>query len=447
MKHPVRFIVAIALALLLLGGLTPAARAFDIRTNDNIVIGTNEVIDDDLLIAGNSALVNGTVNGNLISSSSRLEINGVVNGTVLAAGQNLIINGTVRDSVYAAGASLVLGAKSSVGRNVAFGGFGVQTDSGSVVGRDLLVGGYQLVFNGQVARDLRFGGGALELNGKVGRDVRADVSSPDSANTPTYVTQWSFMPTPIPAGLRISSGATIGGRLSYTSPVDQSRSIAMSPQGGVQFQMTAEPGRRVPGVADFIWGRTQELLSLLVLGVLAAWLIPQWLSHASANAQSRPLQSFGWGLVWLIGGFLLAIGVGIAIIVLGVIVGAVTLGGLSNPFFGLAFTLLALAFGVFLLMIAFGAKLVCAHLIGRLMLRPFNVPLSEHRLAPLMLGIVVYVLVASIPWVDSAIVLVVTLVGLGAIWYTFRSKGGVMPASLVTPPAPLIPSTPRPMMG
>lgn len=448
MKRSLRFIVAILLALLLLGGLTPAARAVDIRTNENIVIAAGEVIDDDLVVAGNTAIVNGTVNGNLIASSARLEINGVVNGTVIAAGQTLIVNGTVRDSLYAAGASLVLGSNASVGRNVAFGGFGVQSNAGSKIGRDLLVGSYQLVLNGEVARDLRFGGGALELNGKVGRDVQADVSAPGSTNTPTYVSQWSFMPVPIPAGLRVASGAVVGGKLMYTSPVDQSQSIRISPQGGLQYEVrAAAPQPHQPDFADFVWGRAQEFLSLLVLGLLAALLIPQRLVQASAFAQARPLQSAGWGLVWLIGGFVLALAAGIAIVLLGIAVVTVTLGGLGNPFFGLSFTLLALAFGVFLLLVAFGAKLVCAQLIGRLVLRPFNAPLSEHQFAPILLGITLYVLAASIPGLDIVIVLAVTLIGLGAIWYTVRSRGGAAPTLLATPPPPVVTSMPKPVMG
>ncbi|MBI5877501.1 MAG: hypothetical protein HZB53_07620 [Chloroflexi bacterium] len=450
MKRPIRALCALALALLLLGGLTPIARAVDTRSGESVVIGAGEVIDDDLMLFASNVVFNGTVNGNLIAFGTRVEINGTVNGNVMAAGQAVTLNGAVRDSVYVAGQSLMMGSKAAIGRNASVGGFGLQVDAGSAIARDLQFGGYQALLNGTIGRDLRFAGGALELCGKVGRDIVADVGEPGAANTPP-VYMGPYMPTMVNPGLRIAPTAVIGGKLAYSSPVEQAGAIMSAPTGGVSFRLQPRAADRPQAAPDtranYIWGRARELMTLLVLALLAAWLAPTVLAKASEQAQARPLQAAGWGLVMLIGGFMLAIFAGIALIVVGIVAASLTFGGLANPVFGTGFMILGLAFSLFLMLIAFGSKLVCAHLIGRVVLRPFNLPLAAHRLWPLLVGVVTYVLLASIPLLDVAVSIIVTLVGLGAMWYVYKDR-----RNLLTPTpqaaAPLaMPGTPKPVMG
>lgn len=449
MKGPIKALCAIAIALLLLGGLTPVARAVESRTGDNVVIGAGEVIDDDLMLFANSVVFNGTVNGNLIAAGTRVEINGTVNGTVMAAGQSLALNGAVRDSVYLAGQSVSMGAKAAIGRNASIGAFGLQADAGSAIARDLLFGGYQALLNGTVGRDVRFGGAALDVNGNVGRNVVADVSEPGTAAAPVYM--GPYMPAATSPGLRIAPSAVIGGKLTYSSSVEQAGAIKSTPAGGVAFQYqpstSNQPQQAQDATANFLWGRGRELLTLLLLALLTAWLAPLLLAKASAQAQSRPVQAAGWGLVMLIGGFVLALVAGIVLIIAGIVAGWLTLGGLVNPVFGTGFMSLGLAFSLFLMLIAFGSKLVCGHAIGQLLLRPFNRPLAEHRLWPLLLGVVVYVVVASIPLLDVLASMVVTLVGLGAMWYVWKDRRNLLAPAPQAAPPPAVPGTPTPVMG
>jgi cytoskeletal protein CcmA (bactofilin family) len=107
------------LALLL---ATPA-QAADFRGGDRVVIGADEVVDDDLFIAGNVVEVNGTVTGDLFATGTEVSINGEVGGSVFLAGQSLQVNGDVQGSVYSAGYSLAIGPEAAIGRNVFFAGF------------------------------------------------------------------------------------------------------------------------------------------------------------------------------------------------------------------------------------------------------------------------------------------------------------------------------------
>jgi hypothetical protein len=90
--------------LALAGALAVPAAAADFRGGDTILIGSDEVVDDDLSISAQNVTVNGTVNGNLFVVGNQVDINGAVNGSVFIAGELLRLNGPVAGSAYLAGA-------------------------------------------------------------------------------------------------------------------------------------------------------------------------------------------------------------------------------------------------------------------------------------------------------------------------------------------------------
>jgi hypothetical protein len=438
--------LAFSLTLILAIGLARPAAAVEFRGGDTITIPADEVIDDDLFIGGNRVVVDGTVNGDLIASGTEVIINGTVNGSVAVGGQSLTINGEVTGSVYGGGASLTLGPNASVGRNLFFGGFSLNAENGSTVGRDLLLGSYQGILGGEVGRDVQAGVGALELNGAVGGDVKADVSAPDESAPPFM--PFFFMPgvpQAIAPGLRVGPDAQIGGTLTYQSEVEQSSAIAVQPEGGVVYQ-TPEPGEDGQAVGrpqaefrfnplDWLVARAREFITLLILGGLALWLLPVLLTTVTEKARTQTLQSTGWGLVMLILGYAAALLVAGLILGLGILLWVVTLGGLSGTVFGVGFSGLGLAFTVFLLLVSYGSKLVVAYLVGRLITERLLPQYAQNRVAHLLIGVLVYVIIRGIPLVGWLVGLAATLIGLGAMWLVFRDRraSAITPAPMVAP--------------
>ena len=92
----------------LLFALVPAAAAFQERSGETVIIGEDEVIDDDLYGGATTFIVDGTIKGDLIVGGQTIIINGTVEGDVFAAGQSITINGTVGDDVRIAGAALII---------------------------------------------------------------------------------------------------------------------------------------------------------------------------------------------------------------------------------------------------------------------------------------------------------------------------------------------------
>jgi len=437
--HWFRWALIAALALVVAIGATQTAQAVEI--DDDGIIAADEVIDDDVFIgadtvvvdgtvngnlfaSGNSVTINGTVGGDLIVTGSEATVNGLVNGNIAFAGQTLSVGGTVKGSIYVLAGSLTLESRAAVGRNVSFSGFGMETEPGSTVGRDLQVGSYQALLAGRVDQDVDAEVEALEIEGSIGGDLMADVSEPE-ASPPGWF-RWPGMPAMVAPGLRVAEEAQIGGTLTYASPVEQADTIKALPGGGVVYQPVAKPQ---VSTTPWLVARAQDCLTLLVLGGLALWLAPALLKHLADQARARPLPSAGWGLVVMIAGFIGLVVLAALILVLGIMMGAVTLGGLASAIFGVGFSGLALAFALFLLVIVYGSKLIVAYVAGNLALRRLA-PRRADGIWPLVLGVVLYVLLRSIPVLGWFIGMIVTFVGLGAMWLLFREQRGV-PAPVV----------------
>ena len=91
---------------------------------------------------------------------------------------------------------------------------------------------------------------------------------------------------------------------------------------------------------------------------------------------------------------------------------------------GLGYPALILACSLFALTVAYGSKLVVADLGGTLILQRLAPRGLEGggRILPLLLGLVLYVILRSIPILGWAIEVIVTVLGLGAIWVALRRQ-------------------------
>jgi hypothetical protein len=449
MKKSKKFILLIALALSLAMALGVSAPTQAAEFTNDGTIGADEIINDDLFISAdivvvdgivngdlfinsNNASINGTINGNLIITGAMIKVTGSVNGSLIFAGQSAVLDGIVNGTVYAASSSLTIGSKARIERNVFYAGYNLGMLEGSQVGRDVRMTGAQAVLNGEIGQDLLVDNQALELGGKVGRNAQAKVGAPNESVVPIYSLpffQYPGAPSAIQPGIRVMDNANIGGSLSYSSPVEQASAIKAQPNGGVQFTQveTAKTRGKTevnPGKAVGLWivGRLRLLITLLLLGALAVWLLPGLLVRFSDQAHSEPLRAIGWGLVTLVGAGVSVFLLALMIVVVGILVGIVSLGGLAQVVFSLGFSSLGLASALFMFVLNYGSKLIVAHLVGRSILEWLAPAHAGHRVWPLVLGILIYVPLNGIPVFGWLIGLLTSLIGLGAIWLVFQGQ-------------------------
>jgi len=434
------------LTLMLLTFATPV-HAFEGREGDKVVIGADEVIDDDLYVGANEFVLDGTVKGDLIVGGSIITINGTVEGDLWAAGQAIIINGVVMDDARIAGAGLQVGNTAEVGGDLLAAGASLETKSGSTVGNDLLVAAGQALLAGDVGRDVLAGAGALELRGNFGRDVKAYVDQTEetiSGPSPNVYMQQNI-PLTLPSvapGLTIAQGAKIAGNLEYSSTYDLT-----FPSGSVGGQINrVEPeiseGRvRTPPTPlqkTGKWALTllRTVVTLVLFGLLLGWLTPMFLKATSGKIQTQPWPSLGWGAIAWAAFFFALLLIVIIMIAGGIIFGVLTLGGISGVIIWLGIlSMFALIF-TFVLATAYVSKIVVGTALGKWIFSKINPALAEHKFWPMIVGVVIVAVVVGLfkfpllplgffGWLLN---FAVVLFGLGALWLWGRERLSKQPA-------------------
>ncbi|MGB2965680.1 MAG: polymer-forming cytoskeletal protein [Anaerolineales bacterium] len=429
-KRKVLIILIPLFLVLTLGfGVTTTAKA--VEFDEDGYVGSDEVIDDDLFIGGDTVEINGTVNGDVFAVGSVIKVNGTVNGSLAIGGQSVQVNGVVDGSVYSGSSTLTLGPEAKIGRNLYYGGFNLSAEPGSIVEKDLLVGAYQALLAGQVGRDVRAGVGALEIDGYVGNDVRADVGATAEGQQAYFLSGPPGVETIVPSGIRVSEDAEIGGSLLYRSSENQADAIEITPEGGVTFEYNpdldpdTDPGDvgRISSaalVASWLLKRVRVFITLMLLGALIVWQLPNLLKKVGDKAEGESMPSLGWGMVSIlvvyIGAFLAA-----GLIIAGAIFfGIITLGELSKVILIVGFSSLGLILAGFGLLVSYGSKLVVSYMVGRLLLKWLAPKYEEQPIWPMLIGLLIYTFLRAIPVLGWFIAVFVTLIGIGAIWLAYR---------------------------
>jgi cytoskeletal protein CcmA (bactofilin family) len=427
-----QILVALLLALAGWVALPQVARADWSIVGDTVPAG--QVVDNDVLARGTDVVIDGTIQGDLFAFGSTVTVNGPVTGSVVAVGRAVTLNGEVGGSVYALSRTLALGSASYVENNVHYVGLLLDSQRGSRIGRDLVAASVR----GQVSSEIGRGLNALILlltfNGQIGGGLEGPSQgalSPAGAqvrrgDTLLFV---SVAPADLPAfaaarpaGLLPSLESVPG--LSLVAP-----SLAMFTTGTAQ-QQEGEPGSAAAGMPQWLLARLGDLAILLLVGGLALWLRPALVQHPAAWMRRRPLPSAGLGLVAMaiaINAVAIAILLAALLLVIGIWLGGITLWELAFIFWGIGYPALILAFSAFALTVLYGSKAIVAYLIGTLILGRLAPRSLAYRILPLLLGLVFYTLLRSIPTLGWAIEMLVIIFGLGAIWVALRQR--VLPAA------------------
>jgi len=427
-------LIFIPLFLVLMIGFGYAETVKAVEFDEDGIIEEGEIIDDDLFIGGDIVEINGTVNGDVFASGSIVKVNGTINGSLVSGGQTIFINGKVSGSVYAGSMTITLGPETEIGRNMFYGGFNLSAEEGSVIHRDLLVGAYQVLLAGEIGRDVQAGVGALDIEGSIGNNVRAEVAGPSDGQPPEIYPSPPGIDTIAPAGIRVSEDAEIGGSLYYKSSEDQARAIAITPSGGVEFDYdpridpnidTPDPEEiRSRFVGTWLLKQVRTFITLMLLGGLVVWQLPGLLNKVSDKAEKEVMPSLGWGLVSLMVVYLGAVLAAGLIFAGAIFFGVITLGELSRIILTVGFSSLGLTMAGFGLLVSYGSKLVVSYLVGKLVIRWLAPKYEDQPIWSMLIGIFLYTALRSIPLGFGLVIgICVTLIGIGAMWLTYRDRG------------------------
>jgi len=436
MRHKFISLSLAAFSLVALIALVFAApaRAFDSRSGESIIIPAGEVVEDDLYLFGNTITIDGTVKGDVIAFGGIITIGqtGVVEEDLTAAGQSVIVNGQVQDDARIAGAVLLLDSSGIVGDDLIGAGYSLEARPGSQIGKDVVFGGGQAILAGEVGGDVHVGANSLVISGSIAGDVNAELGS--AKDMPDF-SPFGFMPNipqipSAPSGLTVQAGAQIGGDLNYSSVQEASipagavagntsHQIPEVPEPEEKPQIKIETKREVDGftrIARWFFSNLRGFLALLVVGLLMVWLFPRFINTSVEALRTKPWPSLGWGFVSLIAFFVVVMALIAIVIILTIFLGIITLGELVGMTLWSGFLALSAFLFAVVFAITYISKIIVSFLVGRWIVSQIKPEWAEKPWLPLIVGVIIFAILASIPWLGNLFAFGVILFGLGALW-------------------------------
>ncbi len=297
-------ILIMMISLLVLFSLSSTGFALDARTGDTILIPSHEVIEEDLYIAGDTAIIEGVVNGDIWAACRDITISGDVMGSVNSVSGNTTLLGNVKNGVKVTGGTLIVEGK--IGHDLFFAGNELNIKKNGAIGGDFYFGAKEIIIDGPVMGSLKGGGRTVIINNRIVSDVHLWLQ---------YLT--------------LSNGALIGGYLTYTS--DEEAFIQSGAEiRGALIRQIPKYRDRLKKIFPFmiiagVVAKIGTFLMTVLVGLVFILLMPKWINSLSEAIKKKPGASAGWGAIILFGapiGILIAFSTVVGIALGGVVLSA-----------------------------------------------------------------------------------------------------------------------------
>ncbi|MCA9391997.1 hypothetical protein KC614_02220 [candidate division WWE3 bacterium] len=368
-----RFAFVLTSILLLFTASSAFVAAKVVSTENNVTVSADEVIDDDLFIGAESVDIDGTVNGDVFVGAGMVDVLGTVNGNLVVAGGTVNVTGNIGGALVVFGGTINVSDSEVKNSLLLFGG-DVSTDSQTVVGNSLVLGAGNARIDGTVGNSVVGGSGLLSLGAEVGKDVTVGVGQltlNKAANVKGDVVYVSDQEADV------DSGALVSGDVTQTIPESHNKSA----------ENTFRDFSRRAAAGYVVW----SFLSLLLVGAVLMYFGRAMVEGTAGVLEHNLLKS-------LLVGFLAMLVFGPLFLAL-----LITVIGIQ-----LAFILLTV-FGL----LVFLSKFFVAILVGRWICNVFSFK-NVNYFVSFGIGLLVIVVVGTMPYVGFASTALVVLSGLGA---------------------------------
>jgi hypothetical protein len=357
--------------------LVPAsAMAYTARSNDNIYISPSDMIDGSFYAVGSNINIEGVINGDLICAGDNLSIKGIVEGSVICAAGTINIDGGIKGNARLLGQSINING--NIDKNLNALGASIVINSNADIGKEALLAGASADIKGRVNGDLH---GALEklfISGKIDKNVKMRLGGKSAAP------------------LIISETALIDGNLHYTASAKGE--ISDKAQIGGETGFTLLEARKNKSWVLGSLGLIFSIFAALTVGMVLISLFKE---------QTRAITDK------MIGEINRSIFTGFAIMFLTPIICMLllfTIIGLPLSIIILSLWLIALYFG----------KILAGIMIGRSIIEKFWATNKDSIIWSMILGIIIFWILGSLPILGWLISLAGICWGLGGIWMYFK---------------------------
>lgn len=337
--------------------------AFTALSSDDPYIIIDNVVEDDLYVAGGNVIIEGTVIGDVVAAAGNVTVKGNITQDLIVAAGEVTIDGVVGDDVRALGGTISI--KGNVGDDVivASGDFDL-AGSGSI-GGDLSMGVGKSTLSGNVAGNVTGGMEALNIYGKIGKNV--DIST---------------------GKLYVDPTADVGGKLKYRSSSESAIPENINASNVTSLYQEKEDEK---GFSVFWW--VIKYLSLVILGLVSLAIWPNRTIHVAESIPKEPVKNLAIGLILVFTAFIAA--------------------------FFLFISLIGIPLSIALLCITFfelyAARFLAGIWIGNAIFRKFGKHSSPWM--DLIVGVFVILLLTSLPVIGTLLYVLFTFVSIGNIYH------------------------------
>jgi hypothetical protein len=289
------------------------------------------------------------------------------------------------------------------------------------VGGDLLAGSGNVDISGEVSGDARAGAGRVLVTGTIGEDLSVGSGQTTLASSGTVGEDFLFG-----TGQTTLAGTVEGNVVGSTGSYKRTGTI-----GGIEDVNVVEQGE--PDFGDRGIYALERFVGILVFGALLLWLFPRAVDGAATTLRRRFWASLGVGLLAAIGIIVLCFVIILVMILLSIAFGFLRLETLLGATVWGSFTSVAVVTFLFWLLAFFGAQAVVGMFLGRL---AFGTERSRRWIA-LVLGVLIVVVLMSIPIVGVVLGILMAVLGVGAVileYWPRRRRREPQPT-----PAPAVP--------
>lgn len=424
-------------------------------------LGPGEEVFDDLYMQGSEVLIAGHVHGMLFVIAEKIvlkagaeidndifmlgktiliEEGATIHGNLVLAGQNVIVEAPVELNVVVASGTLDIGPAANIGRNLFFGGFHFSQQNGSTIAGNLYAGCYQLVLQGNVDQNLRVKAVSVDLNGAVlgNAEIAIDASGDDEGIRIwlPYMQQLNF-PDLIPTGLTVGNQASIKGQLVYTSAKSLEDNLRNLPLQGVVEHIDDPDKKRLDSEGEIVqknpftlllFRMVRQLIGFLLFAIISWRFGRKYISEASQVAVNKPLKALGVGFLSTLVIYLGALVLFILVSLVSLLLDVFTLNNLSLLIFFFSLGVIILTLTLFVILSMYASKFVLVFWAGGLLLKKVNIQKNKEAWS-LFAGILLFVLLSAIPVFGWILGVLVSLIGIGAIWFTLQrhDRAGILP--------------------
>lgn len=343
------------------GGLAAASGSF--RSGERTSVAADEIVDGSLFIAGSTIDIAGTVDGDVFCAGQNITVSGTVRGDVICAGQNVDIEGVIEGDVRVA--AQVVNVSAQVAGSATLAAQTAQLKKDSALQRDVVIGAENATLDGTIGRDVTLGADVASVGGTIGRDFDGDVVS-----------------------LKLGRGADIGGNVSYVSDKNAERASGAT-IGGKLSRTTPEQAGREQSSGFGVAGAIYIIISLLLVSLAIVLLAPRTVHVISQQGTARLGVSALAGFATLV--LLPVLAIILMISIIGLPLGLVVL---------LAWVVLMVISGP-----------LAGYLLGRTILRNT----SNNRVAYMAAGSLILLTLYIVPILGFVTLLVAVFVGSGMV--------------------------------